>query len=563
MNRPGLGVLASLIALALLGFFQFPGHTWLQQDTQIYIPIFERLWDPTALPNDLVASKPHVSFTIYDETAIALRWITRTSFEIVLESEQFIFRVLQLAGVYLLARALGLGRHPSIAVAAFFGLGATVIGPAVLTFEYEPTPRAFALGLLFLAVGLMVRGYPIVAGHASAGAISSEPNKPTRGSAADQGVRPTLAGCAAGIAFLYHPPTAIPVWIVFILIALHRRDYRLLIPLAGAAVTLALAAHFQTGTTEPQPIFDRIDPGWEKLERFRASYNWVGMWVDPLIWQYLFFWALTLIAVWRVGRKCCQWFTLGLPLIGILSVPVSYVLTERLKWALMPQVQPARALLWVTAFAAILSAAAGIRAAERRIWWEALLWLTVVFAIPMQARIFEITGVRLLLAIGLAVVACAAVAVKGHRFAKPALALAIATPYFAIPVLGGVVNYPRLHTPELTQLADYARANTPQNAMFLFPDAGQAVYPGLFRADAIRDVYVDWKAGGQVNYFRSLAEDWWTRWQATMSGRDIAGNLPRFRALGIDYIVLKRTNAIWGINGVYANDGYIVYRLDR
>src|SRR5581483_4993190 len=345
MNRPALGVLASLVgkraqrdaagpdfqtlmrgaaascalmALALLGFFQFPGHTWLQQDTQIYIPIFERLWDPTALPHDLVASKPHISFTIYDETAIALRWITRTSFEIVLESEQFIFRLLQLAGVYLFARALGLARHLAIAVAAFFGLGATIVGPAVLTFEYEPTPRAFALGLLFLAIGLMVRGYPVA------------------------------AGCAAGLAFLYHPPTSIPVWIVFILIGVQRRDYRPLIPLACSAVVLALAAHFQAGTTEPQPIFDRIDPAWEKLERFRASYNWVGMWVQTLIWQYLFFWALSLIAVWRVGRKCGQWFTVGLPLLGILSVPVSYVLTERIKWAVMPQVQPARAVPWVT-----------------------------------------------------------------------------------------------------------------------------------------------------------------------------------------------------------------------
>ena len=29
----------AIAALALLTFFQFPGHTWLQQDTQIYAPV--------------------------------------------------------------------------------------------------------------------------------------------------------------------------------------------------------------------------------------------------------------------------------------------------------------------------------------------------------------------------------------------------------------------------------------------------------------------------------------------------------------------------------------------
>ena len=532
MRSPAAAVFASLFALTLLGFFVFPGHTWLQQDTQIYIPIFERIWDPSALANDLVATKPHVSFTIYDETAMALRWLTRTSFHAVLSFEQIAFRFLQLAGAYLLARAFALSRRMSVLVAACFGLGATIVGPAVLTFEYEPTPRAFALGFLFLSIGLAACG------------------------------RMAPAGWAAAIGFLYHPPTAIPVWIVLGLIALWRRDYRPLIPLGCACVALALASHFQAGATEPQPFFARIDPGWEKLERLRASYNWVSMWVDPLIWQYLFLWALTLIAMWRIGPKHGRWFAFGLPLIGILSVPVSYVLTERIKWAAMPQVQPARALLWISAFAMILGAAAAVRAAERGAWWEALPWFTVVFAVPMQGRFFQITGTRWLLAIGLAAIACGAIAAGARRIAVPALAVAIAAPYFVIPMIGRVVNYPRLHTPEITALDDYAATHTPKDAMFLFPDAGQALYPGLFRAEAIRPVYVDWKAGGQVNYFRSLAEDWWRRWQTTMSGRDIAANLPKFRDLGIDYVVLKRADAIAELKPVYGNDAYVVYRVD-
>ncbi len=119
--------------------------------------MLERIWDPSALQRDLVASKPHLSFTIYDETAIALRWATRTSFEAMLLAEQIVFRALELLGVYLLARSFPLSRRASLLTAACFGLGAAIAGPAVLTFEYEPDPRGFALGLLFLAIGLAAR----------------------------------------------------------------------------------------------------------------------------------------------------------------------------------------------------------------------------------------------------------------------------------------------------------------------------------------------------------------------------------------------------------------------
>ena len=33
-----LAAAAASVALALLTFLQFPGHTWLQQDSQIYVP---------------------------------------------------------------------------------------------------------------------------------------------------------------------------------------------------------------------------------------------------------------------------------------------------------------------------------------------------------------------------------------------------------------------------------------------------------------------------------------------------------------------------------------------
>ena len=71
---------AAILAISLLHFFQFPGHTWLQSDTQIYAPILEHMWDPTVLGKDLIVQHPHVAFTLYDETAIALRKATGLDF---------------------------------------------------------------------------------------------------------------------------------------------------------------------------------------------------------------------------------------------------------------------------------------------------------------------------------------------------------------------------------------------------------------------------------------------------------------------------------------------------
>src|SRR5260370_20380489 len=110
--------------------------------------MLERIWDPSALQHDIVASKPHVAYSVYDETAVALRWIARTSFHAVLQFEQIVFRLLELLGVYLLVRSFPLSRRMSILVTAFFGLGAVIVAPQVLTVRDEPRLRGFALGFL-------------------------------------------------------------------------------------------------------------------------------------------------------------------------------------------------------------------------------------------------------------------------------------------------------------------------------------------------------------------------------------------------------------------------------
>src|SRR5882762_660648 len=186
----GLLVAAAIGALTLLNYFQFPGHTYLQADTQIYIPILEHLWDPSVLAADLLVQKPHVSFTLYDETALVLRKITGLPFRYMLAGEQVVCRALGIWGLYLIAASAGLSMAPSLLVAAIVALGATISGPSVLSFEYEPTPRGFAVPLIFLGIGLVAEGR-------------------------------YLAGAIAGsIAFLLHAPTTFPFWAVYLVMAL-------------------------------------------------------------------------------------------------------------------------------------------------------------------------------------------------------------------------------------------------------------------------------------------------------------------------------------------------------
>lgn len=132
----------------------------------------------------------------------------------------------------------------------------------------------------------------------------------------------------------------------------------------------------------------------------------------------------------------------------------------------------------------------------------------------------------------------------------PAAAVAA---FFAIPSIGNVVNYPRLHTAELADLSQWASIHTPRDAVFAFPDAGHLVYPGIFRAEAGRAVYVDWKGGGQVNFSHEFAEEWWLRWQLQQRTPEALG------AVGVDYVVWQEPHP--GAAAEFANAAYTVYRL--
>jgi hypothetical protein len=245
---------------------------------------------------------------------------------------------------------------------------------------------------------------------------------------------------------------------------------------------------------------------------------------------------------------------LGLAALGVLTMPLSWLLLEQFHWGLVPQVQPMRALLFLTLGMQFLTAAAGARAMAARRSAEAFAWFAFAYLLPLQP---VLTGPVEWRPAGLALALAALTALAGIRLApgwSPVIVAAAA--FFAIPVLGGVANYPRLHTPDLAQLSAWARANTGRDAVFVFPGANRSLAPGIFRSEALRAVYVDWKGGGQVNYLKDLGEQWWFRWRQT---RDFQpADLPRYAASGIGYAVLASPLPR---AAQFQNPSYVVYQL--
>ena len=251
-----------------------------------------------------------------------------------------------------------------------------------------------------------------------------------------------------------------------------------------------MLSRLQPGVTEAQPFFSHISPVLERLQRMRAPYNWISAWNTDLFWHYGLLFLFVIGALFRVRRRLSSGqmvMLVGLPVIGILSIPFTAITLEGLKWSLIPQLQPARSVLFVTAIAVIAGVAAAIEASQRLRYLEAFGWMLVPFAIPTLVLITPPYASAALATTGaLALTAVAFLAIDRARpgLAWPALGVVVAGAMFAIPGFAHVQNYPRLETAALQHLADWARSNTPKNAVFAFPDAGKAHYPGIFRAEA-------------------------------------------------------------------------------
>ena len=132
---------------------------------------------------------------------------------------------------------------------------------------------------------------------------------------------------------------------------------------------------------------------------------------------------------------------------------------------------------------------------------------------------------------------------------------------FLIPGWGQLVNYPQLHTPQLASLSAWAREQTRADALFFFAAAGHQTTPGIFRAEAQRALYVDWKGGGQVNQNWELAHEWQRRWSWASQAQPPFRAPEEYASAGIDYIVLSPRNALPGLNPVFENASWRVFAV--
>ncbi len=523
MNHDRLWAIAAAVLLTAVSFWWFPGHTILQSDTQVYIPILQHLENPAVLAQDEMAVRPHVGFTIYDEIALGLRRLTGLSFEHLLAAQQVLFRALGILGVFLFARAAGLSPAMSFVAAALLALGATVNGPQVLTVEYEPVPRGFAFGLLMLSLGLL-------AGEAW-----------------------MAAAVACSAAFAYHPPTALVIWTMLAGFCVRERRWRELGVLGVGPLLVVFSVLRQPGAGGALGLLATIDPALEAILRMRASYGWVDTWVGRYWLHYAVLLAAGLAGAWRlrlaVGSPA-RVFLWALPLAGAVSVGVSWVVLEQMKWAVGPQFQPARYLMYVSFFAALNCAIAGLRAASLGRVGEASAFLLVPFLIPLSPDLFSVSWSAAALAAVLAL--ATAFARRVPVFVAPAL-LAFAL----YPTAGGVVNYPIVHSAELQELVEWARHSTPSDAVFQFADVRRGLEPGIFRVRAERAIFADWKAGGQVNFLPEFAKMWADRWNIAERPKPLSV----YRELDVDYVVFTVDKAPKGADPVWSNRKWAVFRV--
>src|SRR6266576_2182856 len=66
--------------------------------------------------------------------------------------------------------------------------------------------------------------------------------------------------------------------------------------------------------------------------------------------------------------------------------------------------------------------------------------------------------------------------------------------------------------------------------------------------------FSDWKAGGQVNYFKDFGEQWWSRWQDVMAK---PADPSKLASLGIDFMVLKSEHKLGGRSAAFENSRFV------
>ena len=327
--------------------------------------------------------------------------------------------------------------------------------------------------------------------------------------------KPLLAGFSAGVALIYDLTVAAPFWIaILVAFCCDRHMRRLVRPcltiLAVFALLLANLAQLQPGISDSQPIFSQLPAQFAFIQQFRIPEAWVSLWPKNYIYGYLAsccicIWAVT--RIWRVLSRPMKWMLAALPFLGFASIPLCRLLLDHLRWGAISQAQPLRALIFVILVAWLACAIAGVAAFQRRGYREAFAWLGVC---------------ALFVALG-----CLRPRPDGEKQA-------------------------------IAEVAAWAEG-TWGSSLFLFPDAGHDLYPGVFRAESRRGLWVDWESGAASEDSNAVARMWWDRWNQTMAAPFSPDRLRSLLSLPIDYYVLKQTNRLSGIQPVFSNNKFVVY----
>ena len=520
----------AIAAIAWLEFEIFPGHTYLHSATQIYLPMLQRIDSPGYLSRDLVATNPNLSYTIYDEVTLFLHRQAHLDFEKALLGQLFLFRLAAVTGIFLLARSTGLRDAFCLLVAALVNLGAALPGPALCIPEPEPVPIAFACGATLLATGLLVRA------------------------------KPFLSGLAGSLALLYDPVIAAPFWAV-VLAALFvdrssRKAFRPALPaLLVSILLLANLAQLQPEVSSEQ-LWMHVFPGLAKLQQFRSPYLWVSLWKHEM-WHYL---ALAVCGVWAATRvwwalnRETRWLLPGMGLAGIVSVALSYFLLEQSRLVVAAAMQPARTLMFPVIFTSFLCALAALQALVKSRKKEALAWFTLVVALPFDGRILDFLkpvhlGLLALAAALSALFTWSCTLPRAKFFLPVSFLLTLAV--FTFLSHHGTLPHPTETRASVLELADWADKNTWGGSMFLFPDAGRELYPGVFRARSRRALWVDWKSGMATSLSQPAAQRWFERWQSLTEGSPAEAS--------VDYYVFKREHALANKPTIFQNGEFCVY----
>ena len=534
----------AIFAAAWLEFTVFPGHTYLEGDTQLYVPMLERMAAPGLLSRDLVATNGSLSLTAYDEATLLIHEGARQPLRRALLAQEFVCRLAALLGLFLLARATGLSHLFAFLIAAVISLGASLAGPAVLLTNPEPLPGAFAFSLALLAMGLLTQELAL------------------------------LAAIAGGLAFLYDPALAAPFWFVlaiaFAFDAKIRKRVRPMLPVFLIFILLlANLAQLQPGTAA-QPLLARLSPNLVLFQHAHAPQLYVHLWPKGEVFQIL---ALFVFGVWAAARcwpllsSFFRWLLLGTSICGILSIPVSYLLIDQAHFSWAARVQPTRTLLFAAAGSALLFGLAGMRAMLRRSPAESAAWFFLLFSLPMSHGVFDflrVTDASHLTEFGLALALAALLTALLLRFAGSD-SMRFVT--LAVPLVAAfaLANTPQLRPKpipmraSITEMAAWADSSTWGSSIFLFPDAGRKAYPSVFRAQSRHGLWVDWNTSRGVTFSDAAAARWQERWRDSMQGGFSTEHLEKLLPLPIDYYVLRTQDQLAGTRHAFQNRDFVVY----